>query len=381
MSEDQSRNEVSVRAAITDSSLSVGARSRAISTLDRLLGGFFGIPAAWLERFEERIRKQTDRESIIQGAAASRVQAAILNDEEISEVIAALALSSRLTPIANKMRVAELAVEDLLGSASENEPSADESDGGEVDLDWLNHFASYAEKASSEGVRNLWARVLAGEIRRSGSFSLSSLRLLAELDQRMATTFENVVQYRYNDEFILKPKIEEMQGLRLNALTFLEEVGLLQTIDAIGGVVRKINPNNDGVAIMRERELLLVLELQKTVELPIILLTRAGREIAGILPPANPLEVLERVGAVILDQVTSADIRRIMGKTQTGFVASPVKTLKAKQIESTRVHSDKVVVEYVVEAYAPSLRLLSQYVATVKVRVRVPVGNPVVTGR
>ena len=147
----------------------------------------------------------------------------------------------------------------------------------------------------------------------------------------MATTFESVVRHRYNNDFILKPKIEEMQGARLTDLAFLEEVGLLQPIDAIGGVARKINPNKDGVAIMQERELLLVLETQTLVELPIIPLTRAGREIAGILPPANPLEVLERVGAAILDEVVSADIRRILHKTQTGVVASPIKTLKAKQ--------------------------------------------------
>ena len=204
-------------------------------------------------------------------------------------------------------------------------------DGDDVDQDWLNHFASYAERASSEGVRHLWARVLAGEIRRTGSFSLSSLRLLSELDQRMATTFQGVVQHRYNNEFIVKPKIEEMQGARLDSLAFLEEVGLLQPIDAIGGVVRKINPGSNGVAVMRERDLLLVMELEATVQLPIIPLTRSGREIAGILPLANPVEVLDRVGAAVVDKVTSAEIRRILGKSQTAFVTAPLKVLKTKQ--------------------------------------------------
>ena len=127
MSEDRSRNEVSVRAAITDSSLSIGAQSRAVSTFDRLLGGFLGIPAAWLERVEERIRNRTDRESIIQEAAASRLSTAILNDQEISEAVADMALSSRLGPIANKMRVAVLAVDELSGNAAEDETPADET--------------------------------------------------------------------------------------------------------------------------------------------------------------------------------------------------------------------------------------------------------------
>ena len=331
MKDDRSLTEVSVRATITDSGLSAGVRSRAVSSLDRLLGGFFGIPAAWLERYEARIRTQTDRESIIQDTAAHRVKAAILNDEEVSEVIAALALSSRLTPIINKMRVAELAAGELPGNASDDEASVDESEGDEVDQDWLNHFAGYAEKASSGEVQNLWAKVLAGEIRRSGSFSLSSLRLLSELDKRMAKTFERVVRHRYNNEFIVKPKVEEMRGSRLDDLAFMEEVGLLQPIDAIGGVSREINPKS-GFAGMRERELVLVLKTQTIVELPIIPLTRTGREIAGILPPANPLEVLEHVGTAVLDKVASAKIRQFSHKTQTEIVASHVvKTLKAKQ--------------------------------------------------
>ena len=332
MKDDRSLTEVSVRATITDSGLSAGVRSRAVSSLDRLLGGFFGIPAAWLERYEARIRTQSDRESIIQDTAAHRVKAAILNDEEVSEVIAALALSSRLTPIINKMRVAELAAGELSGNASDDEESVDESEGEEVDQDWLNHFAGYAEKASSGEVQNLWAKVLAGEIRRSGSFSLSSLRLLSELDKRMAKTFERVVRHRYNNAFIVKPKVEEMRGSCLEELAFMAEVGLLQLIDVNGGISREIDPKNYGIASVRERELVLILETQAIVELPTIPLTRTGREIAGILPPANPLEVLEHIGTAILDKVASAEIRRISHETQTEIEASHVvKTLKAKQ--------------------------------------------------
>ena len=95
------------------------------------------------------------------------------------------AVASKVQAIANKKRVIERAVEYLVsfrpGPEAETEP-----DSGEVDPDWLNHFGGYAEKATSEHVRDLWARVLGGEIRRPGSFSLATLRLLAELDRQMA---------------------------------------------------------------------------------------------------------------------------------------------------------------------------------------------------
>ena len=330
MKEEKSK-EVSVKAAITDSSLSVSTRSRAIAALDHLLGGFFGIPAAWLERIEERIRNQTRSESIIQNAAAKRMKTAIANEEEVSGVVAEMALCSRLVPIANKLRVTELAVDALLTHRTSNESQDRQEGEGNVDQDWLNHFATYAERASSEGVRQLWARVLAGEIRRTGSFSLSSLRLLSELDQRMATTFQNEVKYRVRNDYILKPKIEEMKGARLESLSFMEEVGLLQSIDAIGGVARKISPGSDGKGTLRENNLLLLMEMRRPVELSIIPLTRIGREIATILPPADPLMVLERVGEAIRDKVTSMEIRRIVQATNGRYVTAPLKTLKAAQ--------------------------------------------------
>ena len=118
MTEAQHSNDVSVRATITDSGLSVAARSRAITALDRLLGGFIGIPAALLERIHDRLRNQSKRESIVQEAAANRLRTAISNDEEITSVIADMALRSRLGPIINKMRVAELAVDELSEDAA-----------------------------------------------------------------------------------------------------------------------------------------------------------------------------------------------------------------------------------------------------------------------
>lgn len=328
-------NEVSVRAAVTDSSLAVAFRSRAIAAFDRLLGGFIGIPAAWLERHERRIRNQAENESIIRRAAAKRTKAAIMNDEEVSEVFAEMALSASLSSVVNKVKVAQLAVEDLSENTVDQDAPADEQEEtAEVDLDWLNHFGSHAEKVSSERMQLLWAKVLAGEIRRPGAFSLSTLRLLSELDQSMALAFQDEVKCRVGNEYILKPSEEDMQGERLLRLSFLEEVGLLQTIDLIGGVQRRFAPGPSGKASIRQQDLLLLMESQAPVKCPIILLTRAGREIAGLLPPPDPLAVLERVGEAVDDQVDSMEIRCIVGDLGNGmFRTALLKTLKHKQEE------------------------------------------------
>ena len=158
---DPSSNEVSIRASITNSSLSVGAKSRAVSAIDQLVGGLLEIPTAWLEGIGARIRNRTFRESFIQQAAADRLAGGILDDETVSAVVAEIALCSKLEPTTNRIRVTELAIKELQQNNVGAEDPTDQEEAEEIDRDWLNHFAGYAERASSEGVRNLWARVLA----------------------------------------------------------------------------------------------------------------------------------------------------------------------------------------------------------------------------
>ena len=102
-------------------------------------------------------------------AAVERVGAAVGSDDDAARLVDEV-VASRIQAIANKRHVAMLAVEHLASPSLDTE-AGPESDAEEVDLDWLNYFGGYAEKASSKKVRDLWARVLAGEIRHPGSFS------------------------------------------------------------------------------------------------------------------------------------------------------------------------------------------------------------------
>ena len=329
---EETQNEVSLRASITASGLSVSVKSRTISAIDRLLGGLVGIPTTYLESIEARIGNRTARESVIQEAAADRLKDAISNDEEIPQAIAELAINTNLVPTVNKGRVVDMAVKELLQSDAGEKGSLNQDEVQEVDPDWLNHFACHAEKASSDKIRTLWARVLAGEIRRGGSFSLSTLRLLSELDKRIATAFENAVKDRLGNKQILTPTIDEMQGARLEELSLVAEFGLIQHVDPLSGLALQISPGTDGKWCIREQNLVLVSELKDNIELQVVPLTRAGREIVSILSPANPLEVLEKVGRAIETDVHSMEIHRITVEIGNDrYRTAHVKTLKVKQ--------------------------------------------------
>ena len=161
-----------------------------------------------------------------------------------------------------------------------------------------NRFEEYASKASTENVRDLWARVLSGEIRRPGSFSLATLRLLAVLDKQTATWFQQEAEFRWGAQILRMDK--NLAGESLKRLSFLEEMGLIQFVSPVGGVVTKIKsdgPNNTSIIV--EGDLCLEIHHNSNIEVPVIPLTHIGHEIATVLPPVVPLEVLRRIGKVV----------------------------------------------------------------------------------
>ena len=102
-----------------------------------------------------------------------------------------------------------------------------------MEEDWLNVFEKHAENASSDRLREMWGHILAGEIRNPGSFSLTTLRVIAELDREIAEGFEKAVKTRMAPGVLPKPP--DLVGTALMELTFLEEVGLLQDVSGFLG--------------------------------------------------------------------------------------------------------------------------------------------------
>ena len=285
-----------------------------------------------MEALAGRTRDQGRLESALYDAAIERVAAGTGSDADtallVDEVVA-----SQIRAFANKKHLAERAVKHLASSSFDTEADP-KSDPEEVDPDWLNYFGGYAGKASSERIRDLWARVLAGEIRRPGSFSRATLRLLAELDQQMASRFEEEVEFRLRGNVILRRN--ELMGERLDRLVFLEEVGLIQHWHPAGGINRKFEPGPDGFVAIFEGDLCLLLRAhgKDGVGLPVIPITRIGQEIAKILPPVDEMAVLRRVGEALRGKVKYMHICRVVARDGDGVQFSPpMEVLKSASVD------------------------------------------------
>ena len=59
-----------------------------------------------------------------------------------------------------------------------------------ADLDWTARFFNDVQDVSSEDMQLLWAKVLAGEVERTGSMSIRTLGILKNIDQATASLFK-----------------------------------------------------------------------------------------------------------------------------------------------------------------------------------------------
>jgi hypothetical protein len=217
----------------------------------------------------------------------------------------------------NKEAVAKKTVE-LLAEAPP--PPTDEPP-TEPESDWMNVFELHAENASTERMREIWARVLAGEIRKPKNFSLKTLGFVAQLDQEVAELFE-----KYSNKVFSGVMIPSARGLKspeLDDLLQLEEFGL---VTGVGGTLHQtysIQPEHTGMlCAIADKALLLKRKRDvdpQNIELriPCILLTRVGREGYKILEPKFDIAVVEEVIKLIPKHGQLAEIRIFDTVTKT----------------------------------------------------------------
>ena len=94
----------------------------------------------------------------------------------------------------NRAAAMKTALEDLDANPITVDASA------EIEDDWLNLFVCLSEDKSSEELQRLFGRILSGEIRRPGSYSLRTVQLMSTISRQDADAlYTFVVRPQWND--------------------------------------------------------------------------------------------------------------------------------------------------------------------------------------
>lgn len=261
--------------------LIAGPAGRAIS---RLVAGVIEIPASYLDGLAQALKDKTSAKSLVSNTVAEAAAKLAVNDDAVVQRAAHNLLAKEYRHQKNKEAIAARTIE-LLKEPERQDQTLSATPPPDVDADWLNVFERYAEDASSERLRELWARVLAGQIRRPKSFSLPTLRFISELEADVAALFEQYADEVLINRIIHYPYLRE--GPEFTDMLALEQAGL---ISFSGGTLGTTLTLTSGATILSYKTHAIEIYANDNISVRIpqnAPLTKIGREIYSILSPGD----------------------------------------------------------------------------------------------
>lgn len=284
----------------------------ALKSLSRLVGAGLDYPAAWIERLTEGVRSKTASLKTVEGAVAQGVAKAVAEDEGIMARASEALLRKDYRRQANREAVAVGAAKLLIGSQEAVQSKDAKGQDRLVDEDWFNVFERHVEDASSENMRSIWSRVLAGEIHNPGSYSLRSLRCLSEMSQADALQFAECARFAIRN-FIPRSLILG-NGADIGPYLDLEAGGI------IGGIAAELQQTlipEDGQLHLIDGDYLLVfdVDLDAKISFGTVMLSSIGLELLSIMPDRDvPWSMRKFAYAIKQPSLKSATINSITGR-------------------------------------------------------------------
>jgi uncharacterized protein DUF2806 len=195
------------------------------------------------------------------------------------------------------------------------------------DEDWISRFFTEAEDVTSAEMQELWGRILAGEIRRPGSFSLRTLQFVKNITKSEAQLFEHVgrLALRRNQvsfiSMVDKGWLQEKREVYPIQQFTLAELGIMYP----GDLVLKCfgNPDDIEFALLGGTYLIHVKrgKIAGGIDMPIWKFTDVGRELLELVRRERDDEYLEEVGRFFVARGGEAVIGTITERSSDGKIS------------------------------------------------------------
>jgi len=197
------------------------------------------IGVAYLEGFARQARANTEGRIQVTSALAEQISQRL----DVSPEYVNAAMHKFSTKVVGQRKNVEQAVRNAAKELMDvpSRLGAPQDSVGEISDDWLNAFESEAVNMSSQQMQMLFGKILAGEIRAPGSYSIRTVKLMAQLDNKTATLFKKFCSLCVLVEgphFVKDARVNSLgkeananslhpYGLSYSELNLLQEYGLL----------------------------------------------------------------------------------------------------------------------------------------------------------
>jgi len=123
----------------------------------------------------------------------------------------------------------------VLAAEAELEGDSQEPSATHIDDDWIFRWRDCASAVSSDELQTLWGRVLAGELKSPGSFSLRTLEFLKNLSQQEATDIAKLSRFVIADIIFRGDEaLLNTEGITYGFLLGMQQLGIVAGVEAMG---------------------------------------------------------------------------------------------------------------------------------------------------
>ncbi|MGY2170576.1 DUF2806 domain-containing protein [Pseudomonas gingeri] len=158
-----------------------------------------------------------------------------------------------------------------------------------IDEDWIFRWRDYVADVNSDSLQHLWGKILAGEVKAPGAFTLRFLEFVRNLSQAEATLISKISPLVINAQMIWRnQELLDAKGLDFSSLMELQDLGVISGVEAfeLKYTWRSIGAPDEGflswigvgakAALVRHEDPAFVMNC------PIYMLTSIGKQIVAL---------------------------------------------------------------------------------------------------
>ena len=193
-----------------DSTIPAPIRKNAFKAVDRLCSALIDVPVGALERRAAEKRAESEARIKIRDEITTQITQQIKVNPEYALRAGHKYAEKIIREQRNLDKISAIAAEELekaivmeTTNRSTGEPNkevsaettnqgTDNNEEKTIDDDWLNNFENEARQVSTEEMQRRFGRILAGEIKKPGSYSIRTVKVLSQLDQDVAVLFKKL---------------------------------------------------------------------------------------------------------------------------------------------------------------------------------------------
>lgn len=184
-----------------------------------------------------------------------------------------------------------------------------------VNKDWATRFFDIVQDVSDDEMKNLWGKILAGEVKSPNSYSLRTLELLRNLSKDEADTFVRIAQFILRgdgDYFIFQGKDGDLSrfGITYSDIAKLTEIGIIQAGTFIYKEYKAMPDKDIKTGFSYNDKIAIILNIKQgstDLHIPVYILTRAGSELYKLISVTPNIEYIKELASSIKNETASVE--------------------------------------------------------------------------